>query len=67
MTLSDTIKHVGERYYIEATATLYDVEPTPDIGISLCKRKRNKKGMDSSQITGAAFTLGVKIRLERTV
>lgn len=64
LTLSDTIKHVGERYYVEATATLYDVETDDCISVSAYAREEEtKKGMDSSQITGAASSYARKYAL----
>ena len=64
LTLSDTIKHVGERYYVEATATLYDVETDACISVSAYAREEEtKKGMDSSQITGAASSYARKYAL----
>ncbi len=64
LTLSDTIKHVGERYYVEATATLYDVETDGCISVSAYAREEEtKKGMDSSQITGAASSYARKYAL----
>ena len=64
MILSDTIKHVGERYYVEATATLYDVETDGCISVSAYAREEEtKKGMDSSQITGAASSYARKYAL----
>ena len=64
LTLSDTIKHVGERYYVEATATLYDVETDGCISVTAYAREEEtKKGMDSSQITGAASSYARKYAL----
>lgn len=70
LTLSDDIVLVGDRYYVKATATLTmpnDEQKTPyDSSISVCAYAREaliKKGMDESQITGAASSYARKYAL----
>ena len=55
LVLSDTLVNIGERYYIQATATLYDIEnEAQEIGIgnafisntAYAREEENKKGMD---------------------
>lgn len=62
ITLTDEIVQIGERYYIKATATLhYD-----SASLSVCGYAREsdqKKGMDSSQITGSASSYARKYAL----
>lgn len=60
--LSDEIIQLGERWYVKATATL----KTQDGEISVCAFAREplaKKGMDESQITGAASSYARKYAL----
>ena len=64
--ISDSIKQIGDRYYVEAQATLVDT----DVGIeefisttALAREETEKKGMDASQITGAASSYARKYAL----
>lgn len=64
--ISDSIKQTGDRYYVEATATLVDT----DVGIeefisttALAREETEKKGMDASQITGSASSYARKYAL----
>lgn len=62
LTLSDKPIQVGDRYYIEATATL----KTPDGEIKVtasARESEEKKGMDESQITGTASSYARKYAL----
>ena len=62
LTLSDKPMQVGERYYIEATATL----KTPDNEFTVtasAREEKEKKGMDGSQITGTASSYARKYAL----
>lgn len=62
LLLSDKPVQVGCRYYIEATATL----KTPDAEFAVTASAREsleKKGMDSSQITGTASSYARKYAL----
>ena len=64
LTCSDEIIYVGERYYIRATATLFDLDSNESI--STCAEAREeetKKGMDASQITGASSSYARKYAL----
>lgn len=69
LTLSDDIAVVGERYYVRANASLAnDVNPTDkeysSIAVSAYAREaESKKGMDESQITGAASSYARKYAL----
>ena len=65
LTVSDRIILIGERYYIEATATLHDVYSDAQIeNVALAREEETKKGMDGSQITGTASSYARKIRLK---
>lgn len=66
LILSDTLENIGERYYIKATATLYDIEHQENNSISntaYAREEENKKGMDGSQITGTASSYARKYAL----
>ena len=64
LVLYDRIDQIGERYYVVATAKLIDIEE----GESICttayaRESAEKKGMDDSQITGAASSYARKYAL----
>lgn len=64
LTLGDEIVQVGERYYIKATATLYDGAGSGSVSVSAYAREAAvKKGMDDSQITGTASSYARKYAL----
>ena len=64
LTLSDKPVMIGDRVYIEATATLHDID-----GVAIAETKAyarepdEKKGMDESQITGTASSYARKYAL----
>ena len=60
--LSDTIEHTGGRNYVRATATFTDGEFTLSVSAS-AREEETKKGMDGSQITGAASSYARKYAL----
>lgn len=62
--ISDSVVAVGERYYIQATVTLADVETGETlISTALAREEESKKGMDASQITGTASSYARKYAL----
>lgn len=64
IVLSDDIVFMGERYYVKATATLYDTESNKSISVTAFAREsETKKGMDDSQITGATSSYARKYAL----
>lgn len=64
ITISDTLENIGERYYVKATATLYDIESEESISnTSFAREEETKKGMDGSQITGASSSYSRKYAL----
>ena len=64
LTLSDEIVQVGDRYYVKATATLYDGVGSESVSVSAYAREAvSKKGMDDSQITGTASSYARKYAL----
>ena len=64
LKVSDDIVMLGDRYYIKATATLYGSDGK-DIASSsgYAREEESKKGMDASQITGAASSYARKYAL----
>ena len=59
LRITDDLVMVGDRYYIKATARLFDVaEPESD---GWAREALSKKGMDESQITGSASSYARKI------
>lgn len=63
LMLTDDIKLVGERYYIEATATFTDSDGFKTTSKGFAREPINKKGMDESQITGTASSYARKYAL----
>ena len=64
IVLSDDIVFMGERYYVKATATLFDTESNESISVTALARETDvKKGMDSSQVTGATSSYARKYAL----
>lgn len=64
LLLQDDIILVGDRFYVKATATLLDCESDNKIETSaLARESLEKKGMDSSQVTGATSSYARKYAL----
>ena len=64
LTCSDEVSQIGDRYYVEATATLYDLDSEESITAKASAREEEtKKGMDASQITGASSSYARKYAL----
>ena len=64
LVISDTLENIGDRYYIKATATIYDRETGESVSNSAYAREEDtKKGMDGSQITGASSSYARKYAL----
>lgn len=64
LTISDDICLVGDRHYIVATATLTDVETGEAVSVTAqAREEESKKGMDASQVTGAASSYARKYAL----
>lgn len=62
ITFSDTVKEVGGRCYVEATATLHT--PKGDFSTTAYAREQEtKKGMEQAQITGSCSTYARKYAL----
>lgn len=64
LLLTDKPVCIGQRYYIEATARLYDIESEQFIEATASAREpETKKGMDDSQVTGTASSYARKYAL----
>ena len=70
LVVSDKIIAIGERYYVEASAVLYDIENEDKIqgqmficNTAYAREENEKKGMDGSQLTGAASSYARKYAL----
>lgn len=64
LRISDVLKQIGDRYYIEATATLTDIEDNTSIAnTAYAREEESKKGMDGSQITGTSSSYARKYAL----
>lgn len=66
LTLNDKLVQIGERYYVEATASITDVESGKDnlvYNTAYAREEESKKGMDASQLTGATSSYARKYAL----
>lgn len=68
VVLTDEIKCVGDRHYVEATAKFIDVTPLDNILRFIdvkasAREEESKKGMDGSQVTGASSSYARKYAL----
>lgn len=65
LTVADDIVLIGDRYYIKATATLWDSKGGEILAqtTAFAREPVAKKGMDESQITGAASSYARKYAL----
>ncbi len=64
LTLSDEIINIADRFYIKATATVFDTTDEKSISVSaFAREEKEKKGMDGSQVTGASSSYARKYAL----
>jgi hypothetical protein len=63
LTISDSISEIGGRVYVSATATITSPTNTPISVTAYAREPESKKGMDASQITGAASSYARKYAL----
>ena len=64
LTLSDDVVEGGGRVYIKANATVVDAETGESVSVTAFAREEDsKKGMDASQVTGAASSYARKYAL----
>lgn len=62
VTISDTIREVGGRIYVEAEATISDGVNQINV-TAFAREPEDRKGMDASQITGSASSYARKYAL----
>lgn len=64
LNINDDIVLIGDRFYIKATATIYDIESENKMSTTAFAREPlEKKGMDESQLTGASSSYARKYAL----
>lgn len=64
MFLEDEIVMVGDRYYVQAVATIKDCESDEWVATkALAREPEEKKGMDAAQVTGATSSYARKYAL----
>jgi hypothetical protein len=64
LILNDDIEHIGDRFYVKATATIIDTTDGSPLSVTAYAREEdNKKGMDGSQVTGASSSYARKYAL----
>ena len=63
LTLDDEIVHIGDRYYVKATACLVSREGKYMVS-AYAREEETKKGMDAAQISGAASSYSRKYALQ---
>lgn len=64
LTMKDEIVLIGDRYYVQATATLIDCYMASEItSTAYAREEETKKGQDGSQITGASSSYARKYAL----
>ena len=63
LTVTDELVAIGERYYVKATATLFDGNSNKIENTAYAREEETKKGMDGSQITGASSSYARKYAL----
>ena len=62
--LEDDIQVIGDRYYVVATASLIDCETKERISTkAFARESAERKGLDTSQITGATSSYARKVSL----
>ena len=62
LTISDEIVMVGQRYYVQATATIKDGDKA-EVAKAYAREEEARKGLDAAQITGAASSYARKYAL----
>lgn len=64
LSVTDRMEVVGDRIYVRAEAHLNDCEDSGEITtVAYAREEESKKGMDSSQVTGAASSYARKYAL----
>ncbi|MFA9376259.1 MAG: ERF family protein [Lachnotalea sp.] len=62
--VGDSLEHIGDRYYIKATAQFIDCASGEiKINTAYAREEESKKGMDASQVTGSTSSYARKYAL----
>lgn len=63
LTVDDSIELVGDRYYVKATAAVFNGAGDVVTATAFAREAEDKKGMDSAQVTGATSSYARKYAL----
>lgn len=63
LNITDAIQMIGDRFYVEASARFLDSYGVETIVKAYAREAQTKKGMDESQVTGAASSYARKYAL----
>ena len=63
MIVSDELINQGDRYYVKASATIFNDQGETLVATGLAREAFDKKGMDDAQITGSASSYARKYAL----
>ena len=63
LIITDSIELIGDRFYIKATATIYNKEGEQISTTAYAREEEGKKGMDASQVTGSTSSYARKYAL----
>ena len=63
LIITDTIEHVEGRFYVKATATVFNSEGKSVSVSAYAREQENKTGMDQAQLTGATSSYARKYAL----
>jgi len=63
VTLSDSLECIGDRFYIKATASIFNNDGESISTTALAREASNKKGMDEAQLTGSTSSYARKYAL----
>lgn len=65
INISDEIELAGDRYYVKATARIFDIEKSNEYveSTAYAREDENKKGMDLSQLSGSTSSYARKYAL----
>lgn len=64
LTIRDDVEHIGERFYIKATAYIEDLDSDGFHSVTAYAREDDqKKGMDAAQVTGSSSSYARKYAL----
>ena len=63
LTITDSVELIGDRFYIKATSRIWDAAGETFESVGYARESVDKKGMDVSQITGAASSYARKYSL----